>query len=380
MKSKITIPLLALLALGLAGCQDNLENVADIIYDSGAQIPSTVLVDGQSDSQTVSFEVSLPNAAAVKESVIYVADFSLVEVYNALYNEQAVALPQSNFQLKSATAEFLPGSVVSSPVEVTVTSLTDLDRNTVYVLPLTASGATLPVLESQKTRYIVVRGAALINVVANMFENNASLVAPSDATGLSGLNQVTVQWIQRIDEFVGQDSNIQTVLGIEGQFLLRISDSGLPANQLQFVTPSGNVTDASWQFTAGVWQCLTFTYNSDNGEATLYIDGVKKNTCTSGSRDAINWATDNFYVGKSWNDNRYLNGCLSEVRIWNTLLSDGVIAEPDQAYIVPVDSEGLAAYWKFNEGSGSLIHDYANGYDLLCVTSPKWVTVALPEN
>lgn len=380
MKSRISISILAMLALGVTGCQDNLENVADVIYDSGAQAPSTILVDGQENTKTVSFEVSLPNAATAKESVTYAPDFSLVEVYNTLYNEKAIALPQNNFEVKAATAEFILGSVVSTPVEVAVKNLLDLDRNSVYVLPLTVANATLPVLESQKTRYIVVRGAALINVVANMYKNNASLVSPSDATGLSNLGQVTIQWIQNVDEFGGPEANIQTVMGIEGDFLLRISDSGLPENQLQFVTPSGNVTDASWQLSAGVWQRLTFTYNAETGESTLYIDGVKKSTCTNGSRSAINWADDSFYIGKSWSDNRYLNGCISEVRIWNYILPDGVIAEPDQAYLVPADSEGLAAYWKFNEGAGSLIHDYANGYDLLCASDPTWVPVALPEN
>lgn len=369
-----------LAAVSFTACQDDLEDVENRVYDTGALAPSTVLIDGMADQQAVSFKVSMALPIQEETTVTFAPDFALVENYNAIYNSNAVALPSDNYELTQPVATFTRGAIESTAVTVTVKDINSLDRNTIYVLPVTVVDSPVPVLPSQKTRYIVVRGAALVNVAANMVENNASLVDPNNATALNGLNEMTAQCIINVDAWGGQDSNIQTLMGIEGQWLLRVSDSGLPANQLQFVTPSGNITDASWQLDDKKWLRLTFTWNSATGEATLYVDGAKKNTMSNSCRSAVNWGSASFYIGKSWNDNRWLNGAICEVRVWNRILTDAEIAEPLQAYAVPATSEGLVAYWKFNEGSGSLIRDYANGYNVQCVAEPKWVETSLPED
>ena len=71
-------------------------------------------------------------------------------------------------------------------------------------------------------------------------------------------------------------------MGIEGRFLLRIGDAGVPDNQLQLATSNGNVTDPSWQFETGKWLRCAFTFSSSTGAATLWINGNKKATLTSG--------------------------------------------------------------------------------------------------
>lgn len=43
-------------------------------------------------------------------------------------------------------------------------------------------------------------------------------------------------------------------------------------------------------------------------------------------------------------------------------------------------SEGLVAYWKFNEGSGSTVVDRTgNGNDAVAKNPIKWVKMTLPE-
>ena len=301
----------------------------------------------------------------------------MVDVYNTIYGENAIALPAENFELVQPVATIPVDAVKSSDVKVRIYDLENLDRELVYVLPLTVKSSDVPVLESMKTRFIVVRGAALINVVCNMVENSASFVNAS-APALGGLNEMTFQCLFYVEEWGGSDSNIQTLAGIEGSWLFRISDSGLPANQLQFVTPSGNLTSSEWQLPNKKWVALSFTWNASTGEATLFLDGVKKATVKGGNR-TFSWNSSSFNVGKSWNDNRWLNGNLSEVRVWNRILSDAEIAEPTQPYTVSPESDGLVAYWKFNEGGGDVIKDYANGYDLQMKNTAKWVQVSLPE-
>lgn len=380
MKFSTYISAAALLAVAsLTACQDDFEDVENRVFDTGALVPTNVLIDGRVDVSNVSFTVNMANPVDNEINVTYAPDFSKVEAYNAIYGTEAIALPEANFELVEPTAVFIGGAVESSAVQVRIKGLLELDRDLLYVLPLSVSNSPVPVLESQRTRYIVVRSAALVNVAANMRENSAALVNPDAASALDGLTQMTMQCIINVDEWGGSDVNIQSILGIEGQFLFRISDAGLPANQLQFVTPVGNISDASWQLSDKKWLRLSFTWDSTTGEGTLYVDGAKKNTMTNSCRQAINWGNSDFNIGKSYNDNRWLNGCISEVRIWNRCLSQAEIAEKLQAYDVPVDSEGLVAYWKFNEGSGSLIRDYANGNNVQCKNTPDWVECALPE-
>ena len=366
---------LCIAAAMFTACSDDTETVANRIYDTSAMEPSTVLIDGMAESSVQTFTVKMANPTDRDETVTYGVEPSLVERYNAIYGT-AIMLPAENYELTQPTATIIAGAVESDDVVVTVKNLTSLDRNLVYVLPVTVVSSSVEVLESQRTHFIVVRGAALVNIVADITRNYCSLNNSADATQLNGITDITVQRIMNVNEF---GKLISTVMGIEGRFLLRIGDAGVPDNQLQLATSNGNVTDPSWQFETGKWLRCAFTFSSSTGAATLWINGNKKATLTSGYSGSVNWASDDFYIGKSYDNERWLTGCIGEARVWNRILTDAELSDEDQAFLVPVDSEGLVAYWKFNEGAGSLIHDYANGYDLTCNTAPTWVSVSLPE-
>ena len=66
------------------------------------------------------------------------------------------------------------------------------------------------------------------------------------------------------------------------------------------------------------------------------------------------------------------------MRVWNVYRPAEEIST--KTYIVDPHSEGLIAYWKFNEGTGSKIIDHTgNGNDLTGNTTPTWINVELPE-
>ena len=69
---------------------------------------------------------------------------------------------------------------------------------------------------------------------------------------------------------------------------------------------------------------------------------------------------------------------MSELRIWNYARSKDEIAE--NPYFVDPASQGLVAYWKFDEGSGALVKDYSvNGNNAVANGVLKWTQVSLPE-
>ena len=370
----------------LVACNDDYETVDNRVIDESALTPSTVLIDGKNNESTQRFNVTIVKPESVDVEIVYGVEPSLLEAYNTIYGESAILLPEENYNIVEPVAKVKSGGVSSSDVVVEITDLNNLDRNNVYVLPLTVKNSTVPVLESQKNRYIVVRGAALINVVCDINEKYCmwnilgwpNYQQPAEMQYLNNMSAMTVQMLVNIDEFGGSEAGIQSLIGIEGSFLYRLGDSE-PIDQIQFVTPGGNVSDPSWSFKAKEWTRLTMTYDSNSGDACVYINGAKKVVKNTGYHGTVNWGNSNFYIGRSYSNNRWLKGCVSEVRVWNRVLSDAELAVNNQAYSVSPDSEGLVTYWKFDEGEGTLIHDYANGLDLMVSAEPKWVPVVLPE-
>ena len=67
------------------------------------------------------------------------------------------------------------------------------------------------------------------------------------------------------------------------------------------------------------------------------------------------------------------------MRIGNKVLSPADFKATNHFYYVDPASEGLVAYWRFNEGQGTTIKDHtANGNDLEMNKAPQWVSVSLP--
>ena len=72
----------------------------------------------------------------------------------------------------------------------------ELNREKRFVLPVTIVNADIPVLESKKTVYFVFKGAALINVVANIDENYFP-VYWKDYSKVNSLRVITVEALVR---------------------------------------------------------------------------------------------------------------------------------------------------------------------------------------
>ena len=110
----------------------------------------------------------------------------------------------------------------------------------------------------------------------------------------------------------------------------------------------------------------------------IYVNGKKQSEGTL-SVGNVNLGSSNFFIGRSYDDNRWLAGEISECRIWNIVRSQEEIAE--NPYYVDPQSEGLVAYWKFDEGAGNTVKDHTgNGNNAVANTTLKWTPVKLPAS
>lgn len=377
----------ALLAGGCANEDLNEHHFDNRLYLDGESTITTLLLKKDVPSYTVQLmaAMALPESQAVE--VEFAADPSLVDHYNLAYGAEAVALPAENYTLSATESVIGAGSVASVPVELSFTGLDLLPGQQLYVLPVTIVRATVPVLESRRTFYYLFREGALINVVGEM-EKNYLDVNWVNADVVNNLTAMTVEALVYARDF---DREISTLMGIEGKFLLRFGDATYNPGQLQVVNGSTKFPDKddSKAIPTNEWVHIAVTYQT-TGEICIYVNGVLQSEGKCGS-GAVNWGTyvppyletaskRGFHIGYSYTDERYFAGNLSEVRIWNRVLSADEINATNHFYWVDPASDGLVAYWKFDDGEGNTIRDHSgNGNDARSFATMEWKQVELPR-
>ncbi|QXU48273.1 T9SS type A sorting domain-containing protein [Chryseobacterium sp. D764] len=183
-------------------------------------------------------------------------------------------------------------------------------------------------------------------------------------------------WIKP-SSFKSASPYISSIMGTEvsdsNSAFLRLGDASLANNKLQFVVSINNVQQklaSATALNANTWYHVAATY--DGANMKLYINGVLD--ATKAQTGNVN-STGAFNVGYLYNTSRNFNGKIDEVRVWKRALSQTEISQNMCNVTVPATS--LAAYWKFNEGSGSTVQDTSgNGVTLTLtgVDASNWGT------
>lgn len=386
--SKLNIAIWGLLMMFTTSC--NNSDVEEHHFDNKLFInvtnPVSELVFGaEGEAEVQSRELTLATALEAENPITatFVKNVSLVDTYNMVYGANALPLPEEMCKIENPEATIDAGSITSAPVTVSFSGLSALDRDLIYVMPIEVTNVTgIDVLASKTKTYFVFKGASLINVVADIAQNNLPVHWKS-VDLVRSMKAITVEALIRVRDFgtVGglKGEAMSTIFGIEGRFLVRLGDSGFPQNQVQLVNPNGNFPEGNsalglpsneWVHVAAVWDATT-------GDRIIYTNGVAVASDKKAS-GSVDLNSEECYIGKAWNDERWLDGEISEVRIWNVQRTPEQIAA--NIYSVDPASEGLVAYWKFNEGTGKQIKDHtANGNDITAENDLTWTQVSLPE-
>lgn len=357
-------------------CQKNDEIFENKVYIKNDTNKETVYFKKGVSDQLKEFvvEVAKPLDETLKLSVG--VDNSKVLNFNSIYNQKAKILPKNNYELKVKNAEIEKGAVTSNKIGVNFKELGDLDRETLYVLPIGINSSNLAVLQSKKVHYYVFKGAALINDVANISKNYLS-INWKNGDVCDNLKAVTLEALIKAKSF---DRLISTIMGIEGGYLIRIGDAGWPSNQIQIACARDNFPDPNEKFGLPIneWIHIACTHDVESKTIILYINGAKQCEGTMDVGSSISLSRGNFFIGKSYNDDRYFDGEISEVRIWNKIRTAKEISE--NPYYVDPTSEGLVAYWKFNDKDPIIIKDHSGNENHAKANKDlTWVPVEIPK-
>lgn len=420
--NKFSFVLCALTALVMAGCngdQEGKHHYDNKVFISATSFSREMRINEFRDDMTHQLSIQMAKLENRDITVTLAADADLLDKYRqAYYDEDVLMLPEKHYDLSEATVTIEVGKVAANPLSLTFANLDELDLDMVYVLPVTVASASIDVLASARTLYYVFKEASLVNVVAGIkttrlfpgVGDGASIHDKTwkDPTPVTDMTTFTLEALIYANDFAdrGGDASISTVMGIEDLFLIRIGDALLPKNQIQVAyavkgedtTARGAVTDASLALTKERWYHIAVTF--DNGAIVVYLDGTQRASGTvTLPISKVNFGVAHsdesdsqprcFWIGYSYDEKRYLDGLICEARIWNKALTAEEVNDANHFYKVDPASEGLVAYWKFDdEGSENVVKDHTvYGNDLWADTSDaekgftelKWYPVALPE-
>lgn len=360
-------------------------------------------------------QAALTYPAAQDVQVSLAVDPSLVAAYNARYGTAWPMLDEKYYTLSAPETTIAAGRTVSDVVTLQLRGLMGegeeqtgaLPLDETYLVPIRISGASIDVLGGSDVAYYVVKRSSAITVAAQLGAGNWINFPTLDKYGANssawnGLTAMTYEALIYIDQFATTDAeglpvNISSVLGVEQYLLLRIGDTNFERQQLQF-DGSGSGSqfgkfpgkDATKNLETGRWYHVACTYDQAARTVRIYVDGQLQSEesgvgiATPSEDNRINLAMralydyylnnpteDNekkyggfvdayqFFIGKSYDEKRPLNGKIAEARVWSVARTPEQIWENMYNVENPADDPTLLGYWKFNEGAGNTVRDYS---------------------
>lgn len=398
MKKQKILPLVLILLFAVVAC-DNSDYSKDSPFDNSvylsmAEKKASEMMTFNKTIETMdrSFTARLAYPASKDVTVQLAVDASLVDIYNSRNGTNYEVLPSKYYRLDKNEAVIPEGKINSDQLHIHFKELTELEIDKAYLCPVSlTSSQGVDVLKGSETYWYVVKRSSAISTAVDLKHcyvevpgfsvPKGSEEPQGNAAHLNGMKAVTFEIIIRVNAFDQNSSEISSLMGIEQTFCLRIGDSGFPREQLQVQTPAGKFPESNKAklLNTGMWYHVALTYDIATKTMIMYVNGKEQSRSTNhGSSDftTIDLAkqelpttpggTDGdwqFYIGRSYNDrwsiNRQMNGNVCEARIWDVVRSEKEIWDNMYDISEPENEPHLAAYWKFNEGSGNTIKDYS---------------------
>ena len=331
------------------GCNDSEEDMLGTkIYFENTQIK----IDAEDiDSYECEVISRLSNFLKGDVNVEYrIGDNSLVEAYNLKNGTTCLPMPAENFTLTTTNAVIKAGDIYSAPNQIQLKNLLKVEEGLTYVIPVVMTAEGAPMMSGSDVVYVVVKILFSISNVVKFNGKYLDVTLPASAKSLSSLTFETLLYTTYYKV-------LSTVMGNEGILILRFSDLKHPANELQIAGKISVIIPEPDIFQTNKWYHVAFTYDSDTGMATIYVNGEKiiaKNvgdqTFNLNERFCIGYAYD-------YDPNRTWPGYMSECRLWTVARTANQLRD-NMMYVDP-NTEGLMGYWKMN---GTDVEKRDDGY------------------
>ncbi|NEQ69738.1 MAG: hypothetical protein F6K21_30455, partial [Symploca sp. SIO2D2] len=127
------------------------------------------------------------------------------------------------------------------------------------------------------------------------------------------------------------------------------------------------------QYTGSDWHHWSCVYNHERQQQIIYCDGELE-AC----RQPANYqGTGNFYIGALKGTERFFEGQLADLRIWQGVRTPQEIQDAMNSRLTGNES-GLLAYWPLDEGKGTTITDKTGNGNDGKITGAVWEKMEIP--
>ena len=339
--------------------------------------------------------LSYPSDKDVKATIS--VDASLTDAFNHRYGTDYQLLPEAYLDFSPVSVTIEAGKVNSEKVSIGFKNLMGqgedqtgaMEIDKTYLLPVRLSSEDISTMDGSSVAYYLVKRSSAITVAAQLTDNWIEfplMNTPGEvADAYNGLTALAYEALVNVDRFDLNNKdgvcNISTVMGVEQYLLLRIGDANFERQCLQF-DGSGNgsqfgklpsKSDPAKKLYSGSWYHVACTYDQNERVARIYVNGklideVKEagvagptadNKITLAMRALGMPEAYQFFIGKSYNDFRPLQGKIAEARVWRVARTGDEIWKNMYRIENPKDQKDLIGYWKFNDGEGNVVKDYS---------------------
>lgn len=339
--------------------------------------------------------LSYPSDKDVKATIS--VDASLTDAFNHRYGTDYQLLPEAYLDFSPVSVTIEAGKVNSEKVSIGFKNLMGqgedqtgaMEIDKTYLLPVRLSSEDISTMDGSSVAYYLVKRSSAITVAAQLTDNWIEfplMDTPGEvADAYNRLTALTYEALVNVDRFDLNNKdgvcNISTVMGVEQYLLLRIGDANFERQCLQF-DGSGNgsqfgklpsKSDPAKKLYSGSWYHVACTYDQNERVARIYVNGklideVKEagvagptadNKITLAMRALGMPEAYQFFIGKSYNDFRPLQGKIAEARVWRVARTEDEIWKNMYRIENPKDQKDLIGYWKFNDGEGNVVKDYS---------------------
>lgn len=361
---------LGLLSLLMWSCEQGYQPLTNSVYFGEAVNENLKKVTIEEDGAKTSVYVSLASPMDCDVTAEIGVSSSVLDEYNKKHGTNYKILPENYYSLENNQCIVKAGELSSSMVYIDIKAFDDkLEVAEKYAIPIQLTKSSdVDILTPSSS--LVILCDRIINTYV-LYTNGEEMVYDvKEGDNLTfGLRQWTVEFLILSKSFAknkhilsfsnSSDKQTSNLFARFGEFDHPTDELQFKINHLPFYGPTKYVPN-KWYHIAIV---------NDGSSIRLYQNGLLDLVVDHPEPNAVfDW--DKFTL-------RHQNpGALSEFRIWGVARSQNDIV--NNMYAVNPKTEGLLTYWKMDEGSGNIIHDYtSNGRDLK-MTRGTWKEQKFP--
>ena len=364
--------IIALAALALmASCQKSIYQRMDLVgqgvlnFQTNATGEISQFLE-ESGPVTFTIAASKKMTADTKVNFEVVRDSSeALAAFNKANGTNYWMLPEDNYEFEDEVAVIKAGSAVSEPVTVNI-DIEGFKNGVIYCLPLKLKGSDngMGAVPGIEYAFITIRGYVYASAASLPGGAYFSMPTTVNDPNLS-LEVCTMEIRVKVNSWAGSNPFISSLIGVEENFLMRFGDISCDPNQLQLAGQGVSITSKA-HFDTGKWYHVAVVANGVKQYCRLYINGELDSDNPMGSKGINLGKVYNsiFAIGMS-EKGRYLNGFVSEARVWGRELSATELINGQCSIADPVGEardNKLLGYWKLDaENKGKDLT--GNGYD-----------------